>query len=325
MSRARFAALSVPTLIVLLFAAAPAAAWCRLSTAMPQAGDTCATTGIGLSWHRQCISFTVEDRMRPDPPLDQIRDVVSTSFATWMQVMCNGMDAATGASGQPVGLSIAQTQQLGTCDRAVYDPHGPNANMILFIQDWAARELPADAFGLTLVWHNPDTGEIYDADMQINETIGPLTICQGLCPFGAVDIQNVVTHEAGHFLGLGHSQVRTATMSARATIGETSKRTLDVDDEEGLCQIYGDFSPASCRSSDYTPNHGFTTTCDDTGSAGNTNGASSGGGSSSKTTLGCSIAEVRGGAAGIGAWVLLGWVVARTRTRTRTNTNTKGV
>lgn len=308
MSRARYAALWIVTLASLLVAVAPAAAWCRLSTAMPVAGDSCATSGIGLAWQRQCMSFTVMNRMRSDPPLDRIRDTASASFAPWVQVTCGD---------HPVGIAIAQTQQLGTCDTPEYNTRGPNANTIIFVEDWASRDLPSDAFGLTLVWHNPDTGEIYDADMQLNETIGPLTICDGRCPPGAVDLQNVMTHEAGHFLGLGHSQVRSATMSARATVGETSKRDLDDDDRAGLCAIYGDFSPADCRSSDFTPNHGFSPNCADT--------SSTGGGSlsnNSKSTLGCSITGAHAaskGAAWLALWLLPGafWSLRQRRLRPR--------
>ncbi|MFI5308936.1 MAG: matrixin family metalloprotease, partial [Polyangiales bacterium] len=126
---------------------------------------------------------------------------------------------------------------------------------------------------------NPDTGEIYDADMQLNESLGAIAICGQTCPSGAVDLQNVVTHEAGHFLGLGHSDVPNATMSARATIGETSKRVLADDDRQGLCSIYGSNPPTACSDSDFVPNHGFSPKC-------GSGSSSTGGGSSSS---GCSV------------------------------------
>jgi hypothetical protein len=286
-------------LAVSLAAAAPAAAWCRLSTSMPLAGDNCASSGIGLAWQRQCVSFSVSQRMRPTPTLESIRDTASASFAAWTEVSCGD---------QPVGMAVAQTQQLGMCSVPEYNTRAHNANTIIFVEDWAARDLPADAFGLTLVWHNPDTGEIYDADMQINETIGPLAICQHVCPIGAVDLQNVMTHEAGHFFGLGHTQVPGATMSARATVGETSKRSLEDDDRAGLCAIYGDFSQAECSNSDFIPDHGFSPKCeDDSGTSGSTG----------KTTLGCSVLRPQ---AAHGAWLLACaalWPLRQRRLRSR--------
>jgi hypothetical protein len=192
-------------------------------------------------------------RTKPTPDFERIRDVVEQSFNTWTDVNCSG--------GQ-VGLRIGQTQQLGDCGDPEFNQIGPNANTVIFVEDWEERELPPDAFGLTLVWHDPASGEIYDADMQINETLGELALCGPVCPEGRVDIQNVVTHEAGHFFGLGHSNVTTATMSARARVGETSKRDLTSDDEQGLCAIYGNLeSDPVCRSADFMPMNGFSPEC----------------------------------------------------------------
>jgi hypothetical protein len=237
---------------VVLLAAPRAQAYCLLTTEMPTPGDNCAGTGIGLKWRRSCMSFSMQERAEPEPGFEDIRDVADVSFVTWMQVSCEA---------GPVGLGVAQTQQLGECDEPEYNQTAPNANTIIFIDNWIERELPPDAFGLTLVWHNPDDGEIYDADMQINETLGALAICGAVCPEGRVDLQNVITHEAGHFFGLGHSNVRTATMSARASVGEISKRDLSEDDRAGLCAIYGTSPRQRCESSDFMPDNGFSPVC----------------------------------------------------------------
>jgi hypothetical protein len=229
-----------------------AAAFCRLTTKKPKVNDTCAGQGLGLRWERSCLSFTVLDRARTEPPIERVRDVIDHSFATWSNVEC---DAGR------VGLRARETSALGQCAAPEYNSREGNANTVIFIDDWADRELPEDAFGLTLVWHNGTTGEIYDADIQLNETIGPFAICEHGCPDGAVDLENVVTHEVGHFFGLGHSRVKSATMSARATIGETSKRDLAADDRNGLCAIYAERPEPTCSEDDFTPNHGFSPLC----------------------------------------------------------------
>jgi hypothetical protein len=281
--------------------ASPARAFCRLTTKMPLPGDNCSQEGIGLAWQRQCISFSVMARQDPNPPLEQIRNVADSSFQTWNAVQCNS---------RALGLSLAQTEELGRCGQPEYNTHEPNANTIIFVKDWAARELPENAFGLTLVWHNPDTGEIYDADMQLNETLGTITICGASCPSGSsdVDLQNVMTHEAGHFLGLGHSNVRSATMSASASVGETSKRVLAPDDRQGLCSIYGSLASISCEMKDYTPNHGFSADC-----------APAAGSATTHNSLGCSIAgagEDRSSPArGLPWFVAALYLIGRARTR----------
>ena len=52
------------------------------------------------------------------------------------------------------------------------------------------------------------------------------------------DLQNTLTHELGHALGLDHSSIPQATMAASSTQGETSKRALHQDDKEGHSYIY---------------------------------------------------------------------------------------
>ena len=229
-----------------------ATAYCRLTTEKPEVDDECSVQGLGLAWHRSCVSFSVVDRAHHDLPIEDIRDVVDRSFATWSSVDC---------AGGRVGMRARETSALGECLTPEYNKREANANSVIFVDDWEERELPEDAFGVTLVSHDGKTGEIYDADIQLNETIGPLAICKGKCPEGAVDLQNVITHEVGHFFGLGHSQVRSATMSSHATIGETMKRDLAQDDRDGLCAIYAGRPEPTCDNNDYTPNHGFSPLC----------------------------------------------------------------
>jgi hypothetical protein len=53
-----------------------------------------------------------------------------------------------------------------------------------------------------------------------------------------MDLQNTVTHEVGHFVGLAHSPVAGATMDANPRPREVTKRDLAADDVAGLCAIY---------------------------------------------------------------------------------------
>ena len=238
------------------FAPTRAHAYCRLTTEMPSAGE-CSNKGKPLYWARQCLGYSVVPREADVPSLEEIRTVVDVSFATWNEVECNGAR---------VGIELEQTIGTAECVEPEYNPDGPNANSVIFVTDWVERGLPREAFGLTLVWHQPQTGEIFDADLQINDgELGDLAICKGTppkCGPNQVDIQNVVTHEAGHYLGLGHTlDDPLATMAARALLGETSKRTLANDDREGLCAIYGDNEPSACRPEDFQPDNGFAASC----------------------------------------------------------------
>ena len=249
MQRVALALLSLSSLLV----AGHASAFCRLTTAEPSAGGSCSTQGRGLAWDRQCISYTIVPRTVEELDLDTIRDAIDMSFVPWTEVSCGG---------EPLPLALGQTQALGDCKSAQYNQFGPNANTIMFLDSWEGKDFPREAFGLTLVWHDPQTGEIFDADMQLNETIAPIALCGETCSSNdVVDLSNVVTHEAGHFLGLGHSNVFGATMSANALLGETSKRSLEQDDSDGLCAIYASYEPPSCNERDFAPDRGFTARC----------------------------------------------------------------
>lgn len=120
---------------------------------------------------------------------------------------------------------------------------------------------------LTSVLYDPRNGRIMDADIEVNGWDGlardaPIIAARGQFPehgwyftcgdetalcasygqgdCGFMDLQNTVTHEAGHFIGLGHvaeSQV-SSTMNPNTSPGDVAKRTLSQDDVEGVCAIY---------------------------------------------------------------------------------------
>jgi len=241
--------------------AAPAAAYCRLTTKSPSSSDSEATTGcvkdgIELAWQRRCISYTLVPSPELDVGLEDLRAVIDRSFATWMQARCGA---------EPLPVVLGQTEQLGECSYAEYNRFGPNANTVAFASDWTSRgrDFVPEAYGLTLVWHNRSTGEILDADIQINLAHSdPVAICGSMnCDAASIDLQNVLTHEAGHFLGLAHSPDREATMYWDAKVAEIVKRDLWPDDELGMCAIYGGEPMPACAPQDYAPRRGFTEQC----------------------------------------------------------------
>lgn len=250
------ALLGVITLVVAFFGSATAAeAWCQMTTSRmaPTISMPCVTDGVPLAWTRRCIGYAIDGRDSLDLSLDQITEAVERSFASWTSVRCDGV---------PIDLEVSA---LGNslCRDARFSERGGNVNTIAFVENWRERKLDPSAFALTTVWHNQRTGEILDADMQLNEQLGPWAICpENGCPEGArvVDLQNVLTHEIGHFFGMGHSEVNVATMAPTSTRGETSKRVLRTDDIEGFCTIYPPGSlPAAC---DPTPNGGLALDCE---------------------------------------------------------------
>ena len=202
---------------------------------------------------------------------------VEASFRTWSEPSCSHLRIAFGGETDDgrVGLDGRNVVvfRAGPCD-AVVPPTDPcwtsgdgacaNAHGCWEGDPWA--------LATTVVTHHPVTGLIYDADIEVNDwggTPGPLPaapdagnaptdgwyftcdpppggtavppVCAAYGDTGCAyaDLQNTVTHEAGHVLGLAHpSTPATATMWAYADLREISKRDLDPDDVAGLCAIY---------------------------------------------------------------------------------------
>jgi hypothetical protein len=113
--------------------------------------------------------------------------------------------------------------------------------------------LGADTLALTTVFFDGDTGEIYDANIEINSNLDDFSVGD---PSGEFDLAAVLTHETGHFLGLSHSSVEQATMFAGYMVGMS---TLDSDDELAICaSLPPDRVPST---NDYLPRHGWSSEC----------------------------------------------------------------
>jgi hypothetical protein len=110
---------------------------------------------------------------------------------------------------------------------------------------------------VTTTSFDPGSGRLYDADVEINSAGFPFTAndgppCTGTPTAGctAYDVENTLTHEMGHVLGLDHSSEPTSTMYFTAPAGETIKRTLDDGSRAFLCEAYPQNSATNTCSSE---------------------------------------------------------------------------
>jgi len=78
---------------------------------------------------------------------------------------------------------------------------------------------------------------IYDTDVYTN-TSQPLSSSREASCSGEYDIDSIMTHEVGHVIGIGHSNVPGATMYPSISACNTAPRTLASDDVAAKNDLY---------------------------------------------------------------------------------------
>ncbi len=223
-----------------LLAPSTGRAYCRTTTCdpadTPETGVTCQTdpnnpecilTGVPLAWPSPCVGISLQKDASVQVPFAEFERVVRASFESWNQVRCQGEVP-----------SIAATI-LGPieCGEIKFNEDKGNANVIVFRDGAWPHEGQTQVLALTTLTFGKTTGLIYGADMEIKSQPGVVRLTTSDSDVD-VDLQSIITHEAGHLFGLGHSNVPGATMLATYQNKSTEFRSLEQDDIDGLCASY---------------------------------------------------------------------------------------
>ena len=178
------------------------------------------------------------------------------SLATWATPMSACGNLSLGMGPRTTSRNVGFDEKTGA----------PNENLLLFRTRLCSTVVPANdpcltqgtcgnvhdcwdfdrgTLAITTTTYNARTGRLYDADLEMNAAAHTFTTldsppCTALGQTGCVatDVQNTVSHELGHALGLDHSPDGRSTMFAGASLGETSKRTLDAGSVAFVCSTY---------------------------------------------------------------------------------------
>ena len=229
--------------------------------------------GHYLYWESGCVFVTIDAAGTTAIPGDGEFPVIDASIATWnndtvtascsyLKIMSDGRKALEVGNDSVNLIKFRDTvwgrPAVGNDPPRMYSPSAAGITTVAFVDDVSPRD-----------------GAILDADIELNGVNFAITVngqpsstrCQ-------IELQNNLTHELGHLLGLEHTCLSTgdpprvdnvgdpvpqcalstdpkiteATMYNFQDCGETKKETLSSDDIQAMCDIYSvSKAPGTCN------------------------------------------------------------------------------
>jgi hypothetical protein len=173
-----------------------------------------------LFWRNTCVSYSFQTTPSKYLSLADAKRIASDAFGAWSAAACPG---------GPPSITAVPFPEV-QCDSV---PSTEHSNLIIFRDKGWPYDDSANAIGYTTLTVDLTTGEILGADTEINSAQWTI-VAEPPAPANAYDFATIMTHEAGHFLGLAHTADTNAVMFAQYH----PDTTLKDDDVAGICSIY---------------------------------------------------------------------------------------
>ena len=145
-------------------------------------------------------------------------DAIVDSFREWERPRC----------------SYLQFEQVADIGNTGGQACGGPRNTVAWVEDDWPPELGRTVVAITMTCFEPGGGILGARILSNGQDHEWATDGRS----SAIDVQNVTTHEIGHFVGIGHSDVPGTTMWPTTSRGDTSQRELHRDDVEAVCFLY---------------------------------------------------------------------------------------
>ena len=150
---------------------------------------------------------------------------IDSAFATWDSADTSGNDL-TFIDGGITTKNITVNPSMDFSNTVSWEPLGSTY---------------PSAIAVTYFWYYRTTKELVEVDTLLNEDLPWSVNPYGTVGFSSFDVQNITTHEVGHWLVLGDLykwRDSELTMYGYASMGETKKDTLGTGDILGINRIY---------------------------------------------------------------------------------------
>ncbi len=173
----------------------------------------------GLKWANLPIDYKINTH--PGQFSNSEKTVIKNSAETWDEVLGNDID-----------LFVDNPSNTDKTQSNAGDNDGENIIV--------KGDLSSNIIGVTSFWYNPSTKEVVDADMVLNYN-DFVWSTEPAGEAGKMDVQNIVTHEFGHFFvldDLSSPKTFDLTMYGFSSEGEIKSRTLGLGDELGVAKLY---------------------------------------------------------------------------------------
>ena len=174
--------------------------------------------GKNLSWSNPNVTWRLNTAGSDNISDDSHIAAIEHGFQAWEDVNGSAYDFTRGA------------------DTASIDPAPNSTHIVGFDETNSSGYFPPGSgiVAITPISFNTSNGSLLDADILFNGS--QFTFSTDGSP-GTFDVQDVLTHEIGHFIGLDHSPQVTGSMWPFVSTGQWLHRSLTADEEAGASAI----------------------------------------------------------------------------------------